>query len=140
MITVNGVITACTVTTASGDEREARWEFTEGVHGLVIGDKGYMSAFVKAGRTVGIDRQTPLRANRTETRTPDVVWRLTRTRRPVETGMGPLTERFHFEKIRARDRWRLTSRIAHKVLAHPLGIFVNRLLGRSDLQFDGLIA
>ena len=99
MITVNGVITACTVTTASGDEREARWEFTEGVHGLVIGDKGYMSAFVKAGRaTVGIDRQTPLRANRTETRTPNVVRRLTRTRRLVETGIGQLTERFHFKK------------------------------------------
>ena len=30
--------------------------------------------------------------------------------------------------------------IARKVLAHTLGIFVNRLLGRLDLQFDGLIA
>ncbi|MBK8751480.1 MAG: transposase [Candidatus Competibacteraceae bacterium] len=90
MITVDGVITACTVTTAAGDEREALWEFTEGVHGLVIGDKGYMSAFVKAERaTVGIDRQTPLRANRTETRTPNVVRRLTRTRRHRGNRDGP---------------------------------------------------
>ena len=36
MITVDGVITACTVTTAAGDEREALWELTEGVHGLVF--------------------------------------------------------------------------------------------------------
>ncbi len=67
-------ITACTVTTAPGDERGFAGVYFKGVHGLVIGDKGYMSAFVKAGRaTVGIDRQTPLRANRTETRTPNVV-------------------------------------------------------------------
>lgn len=141
MITVDGVITACTVTTASGDEREALWELTEGVHGLVIGDKGYISAFVKAElATVGIDLQTPLRANMTDPRPPRVVRQLTQARRLVETVIGQLTERFHFEKIRARDRWHLTSRIARKVLAHTLGIFVNRLLGRSDLQFDGLIA
>ena len=30
--------------------------------------------------------------------------------------------------------------IARKVLAHTLGIFINRQLGRSDLQFEGLIA
>jgi len=76
----------------------------------------------------------------TETRTPNVVRRLTRTCRLVETGIDQLTERFHFEKIRARDRWRLTSRIARKVLAHTLGIFMNRLLVRPDLQFEGLIA
>ncbi|MBL8249881.1 MAG: IS982 family transposase [Candidatus Competibacter sp.] len=141
MITVKGVITACTVTAASGDERDALWELTEGVHGRVIGDKGYISASVKAElATVGMDLQTPLRANMTEARTPNGIRRLTRTRRLVETVIGQLTERFHFEKIRARDRWHLTSRIARKVLAHTLGMFVNRLLDRSDLQFDGLIA
>jgi len=84
MITVDGVITACTVTAAAGDEREALWELTEGVHGLVIGDKGYISAFVKAElATVGIDLQTPLRANTTDPRPPRVVRQLTQTRRPL---------------------------------------------------------
>ncbi|HOW75640.1 MAG TPA: IS982 family transposase [Candidatus Competibacteraceae bacterium] len=141
MITVNGVITAWTVTPTAGDERAALRDLTEGVQGLVMGGKGYISAFLQAEwATVGIDRQTPLRANMTETRPPNGVRRWTRTRRLVETGIGQLTERFHFEKIRARDRWHLTSRIARKVLAHTLGIFMNRLLGRSDLQFEGLIA
>jgi len=45
-----------------------------------------------------------------------------------------------FEKIRARDVWHLTSRIARKILAHTLGIFMNRQIGRSDLQFESLIA
>lgn len=65
---------------------------------------------------------------------------LTRTRRLMETLIGQLTEPFHFEKIRARDVWHLTSRIARKVLAHTLGIFINRQVGRSDLPFEGLIA
>jgi len=141
MVTVDGVITAWTVTPASGDEREALWDLTEKVHGLVMGDKGYISAFLKAElAAVGIDLQTPLRANMTDSRAPSVVQRLTTTRRLVETVISQLTERFHFEKIRARDRWHLTSRMARKVLAHTLCIFVNRLLGRSDLQFEGLIA
>jgi hypothetical protein len=38
MITVNGVITAWTVTPAAGDEREALWDLTEGVYGWVLGD------------------------------------------------------------------------------------------------------
>jgi len=141
MVTIHGVITACTVTPATGDEREALWDLTEGVQGLVIGDKGYLSAFLQTElATTGIDLQPPLRANRIDPRPPWVVQQLTRTRRLVETVIGPLTEPFHFEKIRARDGWHLTSRIARKVLAHTLGIFINRQVGRSDLRFEGLIA
>ena len=141
MITFDGVITAWTVTPAVGDEREALWDLAEGVRGLVIGDKGYLGAFLQAElATVGIDLQTPWRANMKDPRPPKVVQQLARTRRLVETVIGQLTEQFHFEKIRARDQWHLTSRIARKILAHTLGIFMNRLLGRSDLQFERLIA
>ena len=141
LITLDGVITACTVTSATGDEREALWELTAGVHGLVLGDKGDLSAFLQAElATTGIDLQTPLRANMTDARPPWAVQQLTRTRRFVETVIGQLTTQFHFEKIRARDTWHLTSRIARKVLAHTLGIFINRQIGRSDLQLEGLIA
>ena len=141
MITMGGVITACTVTPATGDEREALWDLTEGVQGLVIGDKGYISAFLQAElAATGIDLQTPLRAKMADPRPSWAVRQLTRTRRRVETVIGQLTAQFHFEKIRARDIWHLTSRIARKVLAHTLGIFMNRKLARSDLQFEGLIA
>ena len=38
---------------------------TEGVQGLVIGDKGYISAFLQAElATTGIDLPTPLRASK----------------------------------------------------------------------------
>jgi hypothetical protein len=140
-VTLEGVMTAWTVTSASGDEREALWDLTHEVQGRVMGDQGSIRAFLKAEfAPVGMDLQTPLRANRTDPRALGVVQRLMTTRRRVETVMSPLAERFHFEKIRARDQWHLTSRMARKVLAHPLCIFVNRLLGRSDLPFEGLIA
>ncbi len=138
---MDGVITAWTVNPASGDEREALWDLTDGVRGVVIGDKGYPSACLQAERaTTGIDLQTSLRANMTDPRTPWIIQQLTRTRRLVETVIGQFTEQFHFEKIRARDVWHLTSRIARKILAHTSGIFMNRQIGRSDLQFEGLIA
>ena len=129
------------VSSATGDEREALWELTEGVYGLVLGDKGYLSAFHQAElATTGIDLQTPLRANMTDPRPRWAVQQLTRTRRLIETVIGQFTTQFHFENIRARDAWHLTSRIARKVLVHTLGIFINRQIGRSDLQLAGLIA
>jgi len=134
-------VPTCTVTPATSDEREALWDLTKGVPGLVIGDQGDLSAFLQTElATTGIDLQTPLRANMIDPRPPWAVQQLTRTRRLVETVIGQLTEQFHFEKIRTRDAWHLTSRIARKVLAHTLGIFINRQVGRSDLQFEGLIA
>jgi hypothetical protein len=56
LITLTGVITACTVTAATGDEREALWELTADFQGLVIGNKGDLSAWLQAEwATVGID-------------------------------------------------------------------------------------
>jgi len=109
LIALNGLITACAVTSASGDEREALWELTEGFQGLLIGDKGYLSLSLQSElATVGIDLQTPLRANMTDPRPPGVVRQLTRARRRIETVIGQLTAQFHFEKIWARDIWHLT--------------------------------
>lgn len=141
MISFDGVITGLTVTPASGSERDALWDLVEAMQGLLIGDKGYLSAFLKADlMAAGIDLQTPLRSNMHDDRQPQAVARLMRVRRRIETVIGQLTEQFQVEKVRARDSWHLTSRLARKVLAHTLGIFINRSLGRSDLQLAGLIA
>jgi hypothetical protein len=42
-ISLNGVITGFAVSPANGDEREAVWEITRQIQGLLIGDKGYLS-------------------------------------------------------------------------------------------------
>ena len=86
-----------------------------------------------------IDLETPLRANMTDTRDPVFVKNLIKVRRLVETVIGQLTDHLHMAKVRARDLWHLTSRINRKILAHTMGIYLNRMLGREPLQFDGLI-
>lgn len=61
-----------------------------------------------------------------------------RFRRLIETVIGQLVERFHIEKIRARDLWHLTSRINRKILAHTLCVWLNRH-HCDPLQFEGIV-
>ena len=74
-----------------------------------------------------------------ETRSDSTIKWLISTRRLVETVIGQLTERFHIEKVWARKLWYLTNRIARKVLAHTIGMFVNQQLGNPLLQLELLL-
>ena len=140
-VSLNGVITGFTVTPANGDEREALWEVTQQIQGLLIGDKGYISQSLQAQlKQANVDLQTPLRSNMQETRPKAVVRQLQTVRRLIETVNAQLSERFQFERIRARDLWHLTSRVNRKVLAHTLCCWLNRQLNRPLLQFDDLVA
>ena len=140
-VSLNGVITGFTVTPANGDEREALWEVTQQIQGLLIGDKGYISQSLQAElKQANVDLQTPLRSNMQETRPKAVVRQLQTVRRLIETVNAQLSERFQFERIRARDLWHLTSRVNRKVLAHTLCCWLNRQLNRPLLQFDDLVA
>ncbi|MDD5463408.1 MAG: IS982 family transposase, partial [Methylococcales bacterium] len=47
--------------------------------------------------------------------------------------LGQLTERFHMEKVRARDSQHLTHRFIRKLLAHTVGVFLNQGLGNPPL-------
>ena len=88
--------------------------------------------------STNVNLQTPSRSNMTDTRGKDCNRWLTSTRRLVETVIGQLSEQFHIEKVRARDLWHLTNRIGRKILAHTVGIMINKLLGNSPLQFERL--
>ncbi len=83
--------------------------------------------------------QTPLRDNMVDTRGKDVGPWLVSTRRLVETVIGQLTEQSHIQKVRAKDLWHFINWIAKKVLAHTVGMFVNKALGNKALQFEMLI-
>ncbi|MGA8163715.1 MAG: IS982 family transposase, partial [Waddliaceae bacterium] len=61
------------------------------------------------------------------------------TRRLIETVIGQLSERFHIEKVRARNLWHQASRFWRKLLAHTVCIKQNMELGNEPLQFEGLI-
>ena len=140
VVDFHGTISGFTLTSASEDERVALWDIVERVRGLMLGDKGYLGAHLKhALMGEGVCLETPLRSNMRDTRDPAWVKGMTSTRRLIETVIGQLSERFHIEKVWARDLWHLTNRLGRKILAHSLGVLINRTLGRDPLQFDGLI-
>lgn len=140
VISYNGIITDFTLVGANVDERDSIWEVTENIHGLLIGDKGYIRPILfEELSQQGIDLQTPLRANMNDPRPKKFVKQLTSSRRLVETVIGQLTERFNIEKVRARDLWHLTNRVTRKLLSHTMAVFLNFSLGRKPLQFDELI-
>ena len=93
LITFNGVITACAVTSATGDEREALWELTEGFQGLLVGDKGYLGAWLQAElATVGIHLQTPL-AGQHDRSSPPLGCPATHARSPLRGNRHRTTNR-----------------------------------------------
>lgn len=130
LISSSGVISAITVTAANMDERESLWDLLGNIRGNLIADKGLIGVdYQKELRQwAGINLQTAVRANMKEKRSDSMIQWLVSIRRLIETVIGQLTERFYIEKVRARKLWYLTNRIARKILAHTIGIFVNKLL------------
>ena len=140
LISATGVITSFSLTPANGSERETLWEMVDSIHGLLVGDKGYLSAPLQQElRQVGIELETALRSNRQDSREPAWVALLKRLRRLIETVIGQLVERFSIEKVWARDLWHLTSRINRKLLAHTVCRWLNRH-SPNPWQFDQLVA
>lgn len=140
LISATGVITGFSLTPANGSEREALWDMVHPVHGLLIGDKGYLSeALQQELRRVGIELEAALRSNMPDARDPAWVKLLKRIRRLIETVIGQLVERFSIEKVWARDMWHLTSRLNRKLLAHTICRWLNRH-STEPLQFEQLVA
>lgn len=141
LINSDGVITGITFTQASIDERESLWDLVEGVHGMIIADKGLIGAAYQneLHEFTGIDLQTAVRSNMEEKRSKKFLKWLTSTRRLVETVIGQLTERFNIEKVRARKMWYLTNRITRKVLSHTICACINKKIGNPMLQFEFLL-
>lgn len=127
VISAEGVITGFCLTGANVSEREALWDIVDGIGGLLIGDKGYLSNSLQSDLNFyQLDLQTPKRSNMIDERPRYWVRALIQTRRLVETIIGQLVERFHLAKIKARDLWHLTSRINRKLLSHTVALWLNR--------------
>ena len=88
---------------------------------------------------IRVNLQTPLRDNRKEERFIGFLKWTKGTRRLIETVIGQLAERFHIEKVRARDLWHQPSRFWRKLLAHTVCIKISLILGNEPLPFEKLI-
>ena len=123
VISSNGVVTTATFTKANIDERDACPEIVEKIRGLLLGDKGFIRPELQELlEKQGLYLQTSLRENMKDDRPKSFLRWLVGTRRLVETVIGQLTERFHIEKVWARDLWHQFSRFWRKLLAHTVSI------------------
>lgn len=136
-----GVITIATFTAANVDERDVCPELVEGIEGLLLGDKGFIRPELEQElKENGLYLQTPLRDNMEERRPPGFLSWMKGTRRLIETVIGQLAERFHIEKVRARDLWQAASRFWRKLLAHTICVKISIDIGHQPLQFEKLIS
>lgn len=141
VVTGSGVITSFTLTPANVEEHQMVEELTDEIRGILIGDKGFISGALKDRlEKKHLDLQTPLKKNMKDERGPQHVRRIKSIRRIVETVICQLNERLNLGVVWARDSWHLIARFSRKVLAHTLGVFLNKQLGRSTIKFDQLIA
>jgi hypothetical protein len=60
-------------------------------------------------------------------------------RQIIETAYALLTDAFDIKRLRAHSRWGQYTRIAAKIVGYHLGIWINRLLGRSDFTHATLL-
>ena len=135
-----GVITSATFAAANIDERDVCPGLVRNLRGLLLGDKGYIRPCLKEElELTHLHLLTPVRENMQEDRPYDFVKWITSSRRLVETVIGQLSERFHIEKVRARDLWHHASRFWRKLLAHTVCVRINTIRGNEPLQFDKLL-
>jgi len=122
VVTTSGVITGYTFTKPN-IEREASFECTQNIEGILLGDKGYLGEhYGEEMKGDGIQVSAPPKENMEDRETPSFRKYLNDTRRKVETVIGQLVDRFNISKVRARSLWHLTSRVTRKVLGHTIGM------------------
>jgi hypothetical protein len=136
-----GVITSATFAAANIDERDVCPSLVENLKGLLLGDKGFIRPSLKKGLEMAqLYLQTPVRGNMKEDRPPTFIEWMKSTRRLIETVIGQLSERFHIEKVRAKDLWHQASRFWRKLLSHTVCVKINLSRGYKPLQLDSLIS
>jgi hypothetical protein len=66
--------------------------------------------------------------------------RLTQARRRIETVIGQLVERYHAERVWARDAWHLWSRWQRKRVSHTLAVYLCQRTGLGSLRVADLLS
>jgi hypothetical protein len=130
----HGLILKFEMTSANADEQDALYDLAE-PSSTAIADKGLLGAPLKQLKEdKNVNLQTPLRKNMNDKRPKSLVNQIMNVRRKIETVIGQLVERFKIQNIRAKNSWRLISKIRRKLCSHTIAFFLNSLIA-----FDNLI-
>ncbi len=143
IVTLTGVIRTFSLAAASEHDITVAPELLgEEWDRVVLGDKGYISA--PLAQALQEERQvtllTPSRNNQRTQRDPAFARLLNGMRQVIETVNDQLEDQFRIGRNHARTFGGLCARLASKLTAHTLCIYINRLLGKADaLQIKHLV-
>lgn len=134
-----GVITRVGVTPASVSDIAMLAELVEQTQGCCLGDRNYWQPQVHAElREQGVEMLVGFRKKSRDPR-PERSRVMSRLRYRIETVFSQLAERFTIKRVWARDMWHLSNRLLRKVLAHTIGIIVNREQGHEPLRLAEVV-
>src|SRR3982751_2118298 len=134
-----GVVTAAALVPATEADLAVAPQLLAGLAGWALGDKGYWSPAMRAELAAdGLDLIAPPRGKSAGARR----WpaRLGQTRRGIGPVVGRLAERYHAERVRARDEWHLVTRRLRKLASHTLAVLLCQRAGLAPLAFARLLA
>jgi hypothetical protein len=135
-----GVITRLSVCAAGVPDAAALEELTEATVGVCLGDRAYWSPELHAQlRGRGVEMLVPFKKRKSDP-SPGRSRAISGIRYRIETVFGQLCERFSAKRVWARDTWHLASRLLRKVLAHTVGVVLNRAQGNEPLRLVELLA
>jgi len=143
VVTLTGVIHTFSLALASEHDLTVAPELLgEEWDRVVLGDKGYISA--PLARALQTERQvrlvTPLRSNQKGMRDPAFTRLANGMRQVIETVNDQLTDQCRIGRNHAHTFGGLCARLASKLTAHTLCLYVNRLQGKADaLQIKALV-
>lgn len=135
LVTTEGYVTDFLVTAANIDDRDPLLELTSSYRNIqIIGDKGYVSDDLT--KTIANEQSSILLAlKRKNSKTPypkGLRNYLSKIRRRVETSFSQLASQFNINRVFAKSKLGLMTRITLKILAHNVCYFINSLCGNAD--------
>lgn len=136
-----GVVVAASLAPANEHDR---WVVEDDLldgfaEGWLVGDTNYWSpTLTEELARRHVDLITPKKTTKKRERHPWPRW-LIALRRRIETVASQLVERYRVKRVRARDRWHLTSRFLRKILSHTCCVLLCQREGLSPLRFSELV-
>ena len=135
-----GVITRFSVCAADVSDLAVLEELTEYSAGSCLADRNYWSPDLHEQlQAQGVQMLVPFKKASRDPE-PERSHRISSIRYRIETVFSQLTERFQIKRVWARDMWHLGSRLLRKVLAHTIGVVLNRAEGNEPLRLAELLA
>ena len=135
-----GVVTRFAVCAADVSDLAVLEALTEQTWGSCLADRNYWKPELHAQLAEqGVEMLVPFKkASRDPA--PERSHAISSMRYRIETVFSQLCERFRVKRVWARDMWHLSSRLLRKVLAHTIGVLLNRAAGNEPLRLAALVA